>query len=187
MRPNVNARLSVSLLMALVLFGGVTLKILAIQRAEIDPNPFVVAAASGFLERRGFSILGRHQNLDLTLMGAQKAADCRMILASMAPQGWHGGAVRQMAGDGDELFFVFDGAVFREQPATQARLQLYLSLFLRRLGFSAPYYPLLGVIADPACHADAYPWAELASITLRPVAMSRKRPQDDDAGTATMK
>ncbi|MEP9376692.1 hypothetical protein ABLE91_08280 [Aquabacter sp. CN5-332] len=161
-----NARLLFSLLLAAVLIGGVMLKVLAAPRVDVDATPLMTSAMRAFLEQQGLSVLGVHQNLDLTLVDAEKRPSCRITLANMAPQGWHGGVVRRMADDGAQLFFVFDGAIFPEQPAMRARLQLYLSLILRHLGFSAPVHPLLGVIADKDCHAATYPWANLTRIAV---------------------
>lgn len=161
-----NARLWPSLGLALFLAASLALKVRAVTGAEVDTTTPVVTAARAFLERQGLTVLGTRTNLDLTVMGAERAPDCRLVLANMAPQGWHAGVLHQVGRNAERMFFVFDGAISAAQPTLGPRLRLYVNLIERQLGLSAAFHPLLGVVADAACGAERYPWADLAAIPL---------------------
>lgn len=141
-----------------VILGGVGLKIvLSRQEADRPPAP-LTAEMTDFLQRQGFTLTGTDTNLDLVLIHARRPPGCLLTLALMAPQGWHGGVVRSLLAPGEELFFVFDGAVYAEQPVMRSRFRLYWTLVLRRLGIDAALHPLFGVVATPVCAARDLPW-----------------------------
>lgn len=161
-----NARTWLSLGLGLFLAVSLTLKVRAVTQAQVDTTAPVVATAKAFLERQGLTIQATEANLDLTVIDADKAPECRLALADMAPQGWHAGVLHHVGRDAERIFFVFDGTVSEGQPVFAPRLRLYLDLIKRHLGFDSAFHPLLGVIADAACGAERYPWAELARVPL---------------------
>lgn len=161
-----NARIWLSLGLGLFLAVSLALKVRAVTQAEVDTTTPVVTAAKAFLERQGLTVDGMDANLDLTVIGAERAPGCLLVLANMAPQGWHAGVLHHVGRDAEQVFFVFEGQLSESQPIFAPRLRLYLDLIKRHLGVPATFHPLLGVIADKACGAERYPWAELARIPL---------------------
>lgn len=149
----------------LVILGGVGLKI-ALSRQEAERHPAPLAAEmADFLKRQGFTLTGTDTNLDLVLIHARRPPGCVLTLALMAPQGWHGGVVRSLVEPGEELFFVFDGVTYAEQPVLRSRFRLYWTLLLRRLGLEAPLHPLFGVVARPACSGRELPWQDVSRVS----------------------
>lgn len=159
-----NARRWLKLACLLVIVCGVGLKLAISRQIDAEPPPPLKAEVAIFLTQQGFTITSSTNNLDLALVEAARGPDCALTVAVMAPQGWHGGVVRSLLPPGEDLFFVFDGAIYNHQPVMRSRLQLYATLLARRLGFAAPLHPLLGVMAPPACNAQALPWQDIARL-----------------------
>lgn len=153
------------LVLGVVLVVSLALKLGIGHRVAPDAQPGTRAAMVVFLERQGLTVQGVATDLDLTLIHADRPPACRMTVALMAPQGWHGGVIASLAGDRAPIF-VFDGAVYDTQPAFQARARLYWTLLLRQFGVRAAFHPVLGVIATRECGARALPWGDVAAITL---------------------
>lgn len=169
-----SARVWASLALGAVLVAGIALKVAIGRPAE--PGTAALPPVIAFLERQGLAVGGVQSDLNLTLIEARRPPDCRMTVALMAPQGWHGGVVTSLARPDAAPFFVFQGDIFDRQPTLAASARHYLSLLLDEFGVHAPVHPLIGVIADPACAARALPWREVAAL-----------PPPGQAGTAVRK
>lgn len=169
-----SARVWVSLALGAVLVAGVAMK-LAVGRPT-EPGTAALPPVIAFLQRQGLVIGGVQSDLNLTLIEARRPPGCRMTVALMAPQGWHGGIVTSLARPDATPFFVFQGGIYDRQPTLAASARHYASLLLGEFGVRVPVHPLIGVIADPACAARAFPWGEVAAVT-----------PPGQAGTATRK
>ena len=154
-------RLALLVAVAVMLGLGIGLKVLAARHRPEDPTPLRLAAARAFLEGQGLSVTGQETTLDLHLLTARKGEACRLVLALLAPQGWHGGVLRTLGQPGDDLFFVLDGHATDAQPVWRARLALYGALLQTQFGITARPPALLGIVARPACGARDYPWSQI--------------------------
>ena len=85
-----------------------------------------------------------------------------MLIAEVAPQGWHRFILRRLASDGDQVFFLFRGRKYEEQPVWLTRLTAYWAVAVRNVGLNARVEPVLGIVASPACGLDAMQWGEFA-------------------------
>lgn len=152
-------------LLALALLAGIALKRPgAATEAAPDLQQASIEATMDFLRRNGIAVRPPRRDLDLAILRGTGPDGCRLAVAILAPQGWHVGVVRHMAGPQDEAFFVYSGTVSEGQPVWRTRLDLYEALLLRRLGFTPAHRPVLGVVADPACRAKSLPWGDLAIL-----------------------
>ncbi|WP_029004184.1 hypothetical protein [Azorhizobium doebereinerae] len=151
--------------LAIALLAGVALKQPgAAPDAAPDPRQASIEATMDFLNRNGLAVRQPRRDLDLAILRGTGPDGCRLAVAILAPQGWHVGVVRHMAGPQDEVFFVYSGTVSESQPVWRTRLDLYEALLLRRLGLTPAHRPVLGVVADRACRAKSLPWGELATL-----------------------
>ncbi len=97
------------------------LKLAISRQIDAEPPPPLKAEVAIFLTQQGFTITSSTNNLDLALVEAARGPDCALTVAVMAPQGWHGGVVRSLLPPGEDLFFVFDGAIYNHQPVMRSR------------------------------------------------------------------
>jgi hypothetical protein len=91
--------------------------------------------------------------------------DCRLLVALVAPQGWHRDIVRQLASQYDQVFFVFGGVVYQDQPTRLTLMHQYWRTLNIFAGRKLPIRPVLGIVASPACNLRDMPWQELAKLS----------------------
>ena len=68
-----------------------------------------------FFNRHGF-VAGDTGDDAVSPFVQATAGDCHLLAVHAAPQGWHRDIVRRMASPQEEVFFVLDGAMNRDQP-----------------------------------------------------------------------
>lgn len=171
-----SGRVRLSLALGAVLLAGVALKLAIGRHSAAETSIVALPRVIALLEQQGLAVTGSTSDLNLTLIEATKPPGCRMTVALMAPQGWHGGIVTSLGRPDAVPFFVFDGRISDHQPTLAASTRHYATLLLREFGFPAAVHPLVGVIADPACGARAFPWGEVAAVL-----------PEDQPGTAARK
>ena len=86
-----------------------------------------------------------------------RVAEFLLVMKSPA-LGWDRDLVRRYANAEDQVFVVFRGRVYSDQPTFRTVLDTLWSRFLRELGFRVWPSPVLAVIARMSCEADRLPW-----------------------------
>jgi hypothetical protein len=89
------------------------------------------------------------------------AGVCRILVAKSPAMGWDRDLIRRYATAEDQVFIVFRGGVYAEQPTWLTVSDSLWSRFRRELGFKAEASPILAVIAARNCEAERLPWHEL--------------------------
>jgi hypothetical protein len=66
--------------------------------------------------------------------------------------------IRRYAEAEDQVFVVFRGRIYSDQPTFQTAIDALWSRFQRELGLTASPSPVFAVVARPGCEADRLPW-----------------------------
>ncbi|MBO1909577.1 hypothetical protein J4G37_32765 [Microvirga sp. 3-52] len=82
-------------------------------------------------------------------------------MTEVDPQGWNRSLVAQIA-KSNQLFYLFSGEIFSEQPTVRPRLYYYSNKIKRYLGIEVRHYPVLAFIAASAC--ENLPLRELSLL-----------------------
>jgi hypothetical protein len=128
------------------------------QREPLGSRDKIVA----FLSRQKFDVevTGRMIVGGLPLIKATSGA-CRLLVAEASPDGWNRDVIRQLSKTYDQLFMVYRGTIYDEQPISLTVTRHLWSRFLRKLGAGDQETPAVAVAANAACNARELPWAEL--------------------------
>jgi hypothetical protein len=151
-------------LFALLLVVTLGLKVVTAVSPAHTQTHALPAAIAAFLDAHGYRVLevNRETDSSLALVSAAKGPTCRVLVAEARPQGWNRNDLRLLAGPGDQLFVVFGGLVYADQPTRLTTAYYHWDRFHRQIGFQVPARPVLAVASSPGCHAEALPWGELA-------------------------
>jgi hypothetical protein len=117
---------------------------------------------AAFLTRQGFAPNAAPLEESPARVAGQSGS-CRVLIAELAPQGWHQDIFRRFAAPEDRVFFIFQGRIHDAQPVWQTRFSFYWNRIVGHLGVNAAQNGLVyGVVATPECDLDAVPWLDLA-------------------------
>jgi hypothetical protein len=148
---------------SLVLLIPLTLgwKVVAAQRAPYQLKDRMIV----FLTRHHLQVEVTDRMIvsDMPLINAT-AGTCRMQIVEASPDGSNRDVIRDLAKASDELFVVFRGEIYREQPTWLTVSHALWSRYLRQLGFSSSAMPIIAVAATTSCNARRLPWAELTDF-----------------------
>jgi hypothetical protein len=116
---------------------------------------------ANFLTRQHFSVTvsDKVEEGQPTVRGSTPG--CRLVVVKSPPFGWDRELIRRQAAPGDEVFVVFAGRVYAEQPTWLTVSDFLWARFRRELGLKAEAAPVFGVIAAKSCAAERLPWREL--------------------------
>jgi hypothetical protein len=114
-----------------------------------------------FLMRHSFTVALYQQAAEGQPAIRASAADCRMLVAQSSPIAWEGDQIRRYAIASDQMFVVFGGKIYADQPVWLTVPASLWSRFKRELGLRAEAISLLTIIASESCDAERLPWAEL--------------------------
>ena len=89
------------------------------------------------------------------------AGACRMLVAKSPAMGWDRDMIRRHATVADEVFVVFAGKIYAEQPTWLTVSDFLWTRLRRELGVNVQPTPVLVVIATTSCAAERLPWDEL--------------------------
>ena len=150
------------LLLGVLLILTLSLKVPGgVSEAVPEQDEMVRTHIATFLARQGFkpdrAIAGQNP---IAITG--HSGGCHLLIADVAPQGWHRFILRRLASGGDQVFFVFRGRKYEEQPVWLTRLTAYWAVAVRNVGLNTRVEPVLGIVASPACGLGAMQWGELA-------------------------
>jgi hypothetical protein len=123
-----------------------------IQEKDKIVRTYIVA----FLARQGFEpdhAIEVPQNL---VIGSGRSGDCQLLIALVAPQGWHRYIFSSLALDRGQFFFLFRGRKYQVQPVWLTRLSTYWNIAIRN-----QIEPVFEIVGSSTCDLDAMPWQEL--------------------------
>jgi hypothetical protein len=89
---------------------------------------------------------------------------CDMTIIAVDPRGFHRQLVATMRPARADLFFVYKGNIYPEQPVPITLLAHHFWARSRDLGIRLPRYLVLGVIST-GCREQEISWAELGRIS----------------------
>jgi hypothetical protein len=88
---------------------------------------------------------------------------CRMVLTGISYRGWERDSIHGRATAMEEVFIVFGGKIYAEQPTWLTAIDFLSYKVLSELGFKVRRAPVIAVIATKNCAAELLPWHELGS------------------------
>jgi hypothetical protein len=97
---------------------------------------------------------------DMPAIRASREA-CRMVILKTAPNGWRRHMISERTAPTDQVFIVFRGIVYTEQPTWLTLVAHLWSRFLRKVGLQRHTTPVIAVIAPASCDVERLPWYEL--------------------------
>jgi hypothetical protein len=145
----------------ILLFLSLTLAWKVIARATPHEQPTdrnIQDRVAEFLIRQHFSVAMMERAEEGKPAITANSGSCRMIVMRSPALGWDRDLVRRYAGAEDQVFVVFRGRIYSDQPTFQTAVDALWSRFQRELGFTVWPSPVLGVVARTSCGADRLPW-----------------------------
>ena len=116
-----------------------------------------------FLVRNGFIVTVSEEMIrDKRTFRATKAA-CRMLVTEISPRGWERDIINSRATGADQVFIVFGGKIYAEQPTWLTASDFLRYKLLSELGSNVRPTPVIAVMATKNCDAEQLPWYELSS------------------------
>ena len=112
------------------------------------------------------------------------AGGCRMLIAKSPAIGSDRDVLRRYAEAADQIFVVFRGRVYADQPDWLTVSDFLWARFRRELGLEARAAPVLAVIAGANCGADRLSWG--ARLTGRKVPWNYGSPCPPCRGASTL-
>jgi hypothetical protein len=114
-----------------------------------------------FLVRQHFTVGRSEQIEEGRPMIQATVGGCRMLIAKSPALGTDRDVLRRYATGEDQVFVVFRGRVYADQPDWLTVSDFLWARLRRELGLGAEGAPVLAVIAGANCGADRLPWDEL--------------------------
>jgi hypothetical protein len=157
----VNSSSAFKLLLTAVLLVSISWKIAIASKHESSPTDGLVQ----FLERHQFEVVLTEQLVAGMPIIEAKTASCHLKVARLAPDGSDQDLLRHLTLDTDQLFFVFAGRVYTQQPVFWTQINYLWSRRLHELGLTEHIRYAFAIIADSSCNAEQLPWTELEKIS----------------------
>jgi hypothetical protein len=114
-----------------------------------------------FLVRQQFDVAVLEDWNDNMPIIRATAGACRLEIAKTSPDGWHNDLLRARAAANDDVFTIFRGKVYVDQPTWLTASYALISKLFQRMGLAQDIAPVLRVIARAHCNAEHLPWQEL--------------------------
>jgi hypothetical protein len=125
------------------------------------PDRDVQQQVTMFLANQRFSVSAADKVEGGQPMLWARAGTCRLLAAKSPAMGWDRDLIRRYSVQDDDVFTVFRGRVYSEQPIWLTVPNLLWARFRRELGLRVSAEPALAIIATKICDAERLPWAEL--------------------------
>jgi hypothetical protein len=145
----------------LLVFLSLTLAWKVIARATPDEQPTdrnIQVRLAEFLVRQHFSVSMLERAEEGKPAITANSGSCRILVMKSPAMGWDRDLVRRYADAEDQVFVVFRGRIYSDQPTFRTVLDKLWSRFLRELGFRTWPSPVFAVVARTGCEADRLPW-----------------------------
>jgi hypothetical protein len=120
------------------------------------------AAVADFLTRHLFTVSLMERPAEGRPWLVANAGVCRLTVIKSQPMGSDRDLIRHQAAVSDQLFFVFRGKVYSDQPTWLTVTDFLWARIMRELGIDSQPSPIMAVIAPAGCRSDKLPWEELA-------------------------
>jgi hypothetical protein len=114
-----------------------------------------------FLVRQRFSVTISEKFAEGQPAVRATAGSCRILVAKSPAMGWDRDLIRRHATPTDQVFVVFRGRVYADQPTWLTVSDFLWTRFRRELGLTAQSSTVLAIIATTNCDAERLPWAEV--------------------------
>lgn len=150
------------LLGILALTLGWKLAVRAGRPADFNERAFQLQMAE-FLNRQRFTVTTAEKVEEGRPSISATSGSCRVLVARSPAMGWDRDLIRRLASPADEVFVVYRGRIYAEQPTWLTVPDFLWSRFKRELGISSQPPPVLGIIATRGCGAQELPWSEVVS------------------------
>jgi len=130
---------------------------------RIDYSSNLEDKIHSFLRRSDFIVTVSEELIrDHRTFRAFKAA-CLMLVTGISHRGWERDTMNKRATAGEQVFIVFGGKIYAEQPTWLTAFDFLWYKVLSELGFKVFPTPVIAVIASKSCDAQRLPWYELSS------------------------
>ena len=86
-----------------------------------------------------------------------------MLVTEISPRGWERDIINSRATGADQVFIVFGGKIYAEQPTWLTASDFLRYKLLSELGSNVRPTPVIAVMATKNCAAEQLPWYELSS------------------------
>ncbi|MGO4706474.1 hypothetical protein AB4072_11960 [Microvirga sp. 2MCAF38] len=156
-------RLGLSAVFGLALAASVALKVPGVADIAAVTESTIPDKIATVLRQDGFQVRQDVPDYDLSWVSGVSGS-CNVLVAPVAPQGWHRSLITQVA-KGNPILYIVNGQTYAEQPILRTRAQYYWSKLNRYLGLSAPGRPVIAVIAPTAC--ERLPLDGLAALSMQ--------------------
>lgn len=147
---------------ALILTLGV--KIL-LQPAASDENQARSAQSRlvDFLTRQHFNVSVTDRAVEGQASIVATAGVCRILVVRSPAMGWDRDLVRRLATPADEVFVLYGGKTYNEQPTWLTVLDSLRARMLRGVGINSQAAPVYAIVSPKSCNSSTLPWQELAA------------------------
>lgn len=154
-----SSRVLKSVLLIVLLSVSLGWKVLA--RAAPDEQPTdraVQVRLAEFLIRQHFNVSMAERAEQGRPALTASAGACRLLAIRSPALGWDRDLIRRYAEADDQVFIVFRGQIYADQPTFRTVLDALSSRFMRELGFKSSPSPVFAVVARSGCEAQRLPW-----------------------------
>jgi hypothetical protein len=148
--------------LALILCLSVGLKF-AIFAGQPKSSASVERELEKFFIQNGYAVTMSGEGEDPFFLTA-KAGDCSMRVYLASPKGWHRYLIPQLKSRAERSFFVFDGAIYEDQPVWKTWFSYMQWLTARNFGMRPSIEPVLGINQSPSCNETSIPWDKIARV-----------------------
>ena len=150
-----NSSTAFKCILAVALLLSIAWKVTILTNYQNDVDDNVLE----FLKRNHFSVLITEPN-GVPIIEA-KSGSCTLQVVRLEPDGSNGNLIRHLLTDADQLFVVFRGRVYAQQPIFLTVIGSFWSKVLRGAGLIRHIPPVIAVGANSSCDTERLPWVQL--------------------------
>lgn len=156
-------------LLGLALISTLGFKLL-LKPATSSQNPATAAQSrlADFLTRQHFRVSVVENAAEGQASIVASTGVCRILAVRSPAMGWDRDLVRRQASAGDEVFVLYRGKIYDEQPTLRTVSDFLWGRILRELGISSADRAIYAIISPRSCNASLLPWDELAAVDRAP-------------------
>lgn len=162
MKSSPGFKFLLSATLILTLGGKLLLRPAASGEGAVSPQ----SRLAEFLSRQHFNVSIPEQAADGQPSIVASTGVCRISAFRSPAMGSDRDLVRRLASPADEVFVVYRGKIYNEQPTWLTVPDFLWARALRELGISSTERAVYAIISPKSCNASRLPWEELAAGTL---------------------
>jgi hypothetical protein len=117
-----------------------------------------------FLKRNYPDIVVTEDKGDFVSSIKAETGSCRLRIAGLSFDGSTWDLAKHLATGADQLFVVFRGRVYTQQPILLTVIYTLWSEVLRKFGLTKQTAPVIAVSASSSCNAERLPWSEVRGV-----------------------